>query len=206
MVCLFDWTYIDKEEGLRARLNAYAKAHLGECCVSFGYDKSKNALSAKPPQRKAEKVKANDANVQHFMTGITAETSEDIRTLSRISAKTLQAMPRHDYGESCVFLMNLCNMTIDGLESITGMNRGTISNMRNGSNITLKNTVRASLGMNLTPQVSNAFLNSGRIYLRDENEEDVTYMYILTTFWNKPYAVTTEKLHEQHLESFIIGR
>ena len=52
MVCFFDWNYIDKEEGLRARLTAYAKAHLGECCMSFGFDKGNNALSATVPKRK----------------------------------------------------------------------------------------------------------------------------------------------------------
>ena len=127
-----------------------------------------------------------------------------------MSNEMLNAINNLEFGDSLTKLMskNICNYSSRLLESTTGLDKRTISNMKKGNNLTKLNVISACLGIHIPSKVSKKLLKLAEITLDvdlpgDKGTENNTYDMMLHLKWATDYDEICDELNQQNLGHLI---
>ncbi len=199
-VCLDEPKYVERQESGKMRLTPYAKEHEEECFLQFKVDSDGNLHYVKLPESIADK----EFRYSDYI-------SEDILTryglVNEIANQMLAAIRDMEFGDALKELMSerICRYSVGLLKSTTGLDNHTISNMREGKNLTDVNVVSACLGIHLPFPVSNNMLELANLVFRMDKgpEKNKTYIQLLTLRWASDYSDIYDDLEEQNLGYLI---
>lgn len=199
-VCLDEPKYVERQESGKIRLTPYAKEHEEECFLQFKVDADGKLHYVKLPESIADKEFRYSDHI-----------SEDILTkyglVNEIANQMLTAIRDMEFGDALKELMSerICHYSVGLLRSTTGLDNHTISNMREGRNLTDVNVVSACLGIHLPFPVSNNMLELANLVFRMDKgpDKNKTYIQLLTLRWASDYSDIYDDLEEQGLEELI---
>ena len=199
-VCLDEPKYVERQESGKMRLTSYAKEHEEECFLQFKVDADGNLHYVKLPESVADKE-------FRYSDHISEEILTQYGLVNEIANQMLAAIRDMEFGDALKELMSerICHYSVGLLKSTTGLDNRTISNMREGKNLTDVNVVSACLGIHLPFPVSNNMLELANLIFRMDKgpDKNKTYIQLLTLRWASDYGDIYDDLEEQGLEALI---
>ena len=118
-----------------------------------------------------------------------------------------EAIAQLEFGPALRKLMSkqICNVSAGLLNSITGLDNRTISNMWNGKNLNTVNAVSAFLGIHLPYPVSLVMLELANIILPTDkgSKDNIHYHMLLSLRWASDYEDVVLDLKDQNLQYLI---
>lgn len=199
-VCLDEPKYVERQESGKMRLTSYAKEHEEECFLQFKVDADGNLHYVKLPESVADKE-------FRYFDHISEEILTQYGLVNEIANQMLAAIRDMEFGDALKELMSerICHYSVGLLKSTTGLDNRTISNMREGKNLTDVNVVSACLGIHLPFPVSNNMLELANLIFRMDKgpDKNKTYIQLLTLRWASDYGDIYDDLEEQGLEALI---
>ena len=203
-VCLASSQYIQRTDEGKLELTAYAKANEEECFLQFIVDESDGKLHyVKLPAAKANKA-------FNYSDEISEELLTQYGLVNEISKEMLIAIGDSEFGEALTKLMDrrICNYSVRLLKSVTGLDNRTISNMKNGENLTKLNVISACLGIHIPYRVSERMLNLADLSLNltlpgKQGADNEIYDMLLHLKWATDYGDIYDELKEQCLDYLI---
>ena len=200
-VCLDEPKYIERQAETGAmRLTPYAKEHEEECFLQFKMDEDGKLHYVKLPASIADKA-------FHYSDHIGEEILVKYGLVNEIASKMLEAIRDMEFGPALKELMSkrICCYSQDLLQSTTGLDKHTISDMWKGGSLNKVNVVSACLGIHLPFPVSNSMCELANIVFRMDKppESNKTYIALLSLRWASDYSDIYVDLKEEAMEDLI---
>lgn len=203
-LCINDNKYIDRGDDGKIRLTNYAITHEEECFLQFVIDDETGELHyITLPASIASKT-------FNYFDEIDEELLLKYGLVNEMSQEMLNVINGLSFGEALSKLMskNICNYSVRLLKDTTGLDNRTISNMKNGKNLTKLDVISTCLGIHIPFRVSNRMLQLAEITLNSElpgkkGEENAVYDSILHLKWASDYDDVYDELESQKYEYLI---
>lgn len=195
--------YVEKKPSGGLSLTEYAKNNEEECFLQFITDNNGNLKYVSLPSALANKT-------FNYYDHISEDLLSQYGLVNQMSLEMLKAINNLEFGEALKKLMSksICNYSFRLLEDTTGLDKGTISNMRKGNNLTKLNVVSACLGIHIPSRVSKKMLKLAEITLDldlpgNKGIENNTYDMMIHLKWATDYSDVYDELVNQKLEYLI---
>lgn len=199
-VCLNQELYVQRGADGKMHLTEYARSHEDECCLQFATDEDGNLHYVVLPKKQADKE-------FEYSKFITEDILKKYGLVCEMARLMLEAIEHMEFGPAMKKLMSkgICNYTVGSLYTTTGLDNHTISNLRNGKNLTNVNVVSALLGIQVPLPVSEAMLDLANISFPTDRGPDSNkvYMMLLSTRWASPYYEIYEDLEADGMQDLI---
>ena len=200
-VCLDEPKYIERQaENGVMRLTAYAKEHEEECFLQFRTDEGGKLHYVKLPASIADKE-------FRYSDFIDDDILKKYGLVNEIASRMLEAIRDMEFGPALKELMSkrICHYSQNLLQSTTGLDKHTISDMWKGESLNKVNVVSACLGIHLPFPVSNSMCELANIIFRTDKppESNKTYMQLLSLRWASDYSDIYDDLKEEAMEDLI---
>ena len=200
-VCLLDSKYIERTPEGKLRLTAYARTHEEECFLQFLEDDSGEILHyVRLPASKANKD-------FHYADYITPEILQKFGLVSEMVREMLDQIHGMPFGNAMTELMSkrVCGYSNRVLRDNTGLDLGTIGNMRKGKNLTLINVVSACLGLHVPLPVSRSMLALANLAIDPGKPplSNAVYDQLLAVYWAWDYEDTYKYLLDDGQEGLL---
>lgn len=202
-LCLNTDDYVEKKPSGGLSLTDYAKNNEEECFLQFITDNNGNLKYVSLPSALANKT-------FNYYDHISEDLLSQYGLVNQMSLEMLKAINNLEFGEALKKLMSksICNYSFRLLEDTTGLDKGTISNMRKGNNLTKLNVVSACLGIHIPSRVSKKMLKLAEITLDldlpgNKGIENNTYDMMIHLKWATDYSDVYDELVNQKLEYLI---
>ncbi|WP_142743524.1 hypothetical protein [Streptococcus dysgalactiae] len=202
-LCLNTSDYVERKSSGGLGLTDYAKENGEECFLQFITDENGELKYVTLPSALASKT-------FNYYDHISEDLLAQYGLVNQMSSEMLKAINNLEFGEALKKLMskNICNYSFRLLEDTTGLDKGTISNMRKGNNLTKLNVVSACLGIHIPSRVSKKMLKLAEITLDldlpgNKGIENNTYDMMIHLKWATDYSDVYDELVNQKLEYLI---
>lgn len=203
-LCVYDKKYINRDEEGKIFFTKYALEHEEECFLQFVVDDETGALHyiTLPESMASKSFKYADE--------ITEEMAAKLGLVNEISTEMLNAISGCDFGEALTKLLskNICGFTSGLLQSTTGLDKKTQSNMRKSENMTKANVITVCLGIHVPFPVSNRMLELAGLTLKLDvpkkpGEENRIYDSSLHLMWAWDYSDTFDEFVNEGYDYLI---
>ena len=199
-VCLNQELYVQRGPDGKMHLTDYARSHEDECFLQFVTDEDGNLHYVVLPKKLADKE-------FEYSKYISEDILKKYGLVCEMARLMLEAIEHLEFGPALKKLMSkgICNYTVGSLNTTTGLDNHTISNLRSGKNLTNLNVVSALLGIQVPYPVSEAMLKLANITFSTDRGPDSNKMYVmlLSTRWAAPYYEIYEDLETEGMQDLI---
>lgn len=202
-LCLNTEDYVQKKLSGGFELTQYAKANTEKCFLKFVTDENGRLHYVALPSSLANKA-------FNYSDYISKEILEQYGLVNEMAIKMLQAIDNLAFGDALKVLMSkkFCHYSFKLLETTTGLDKTTISNMLKSSGLTKLNVVSVCLGIHLPSMVTKKMLQLAEINLdldiqENRSVENMTYNLLIHLKWATDYADIIEELKPEGLDYLL---
>jgi len=199
-VCLNQDLYVQRGADGKLHLTEYARSHEDECFLQFVTDEDGTLHYIVLPKKLADQA-------FEYSKFISEDILKKYGLVCEMARLMLEAIAYLEFGPALKKLMSkgICNYTVGLLNSTTGLDNHTISNLRSGKNLSNLNVVSALLGIQVPYPVSEAMLKLANISFPLDRGPDSNKIYVmlLSTRWAAPYYKIYEDLEAEGVQDLI---